>query len=261
MKISDEFAGLKTLEPPNHDIDPGSAPAQAMLERVLAADPGDGVRPRRRLRKTVIRVAVAAAAVAAVAAILIPRQSGPSLGGDAAYASWTAQPSGVSAQDRAKIAGECRKRLKGTGYDNKLDHAGTSMVDRRGDWVLAFLVGQNGFEASCMINIASGRFGPGSGAIGDGVATPRRRQLIPSGMGVSGGGQFPYLTQAVGQAGSDIVGMTYQSPNHGTITATVSDGHFAFWLPGSEFDGLHPVPVRITYRDGTTANVKLTLGG
>ena len=40
------------------------------------------------------------------------------------------------------------------------------------------------------------------------------------------------------------------------------NGYFACWVPGKEFEGLQPVPVRVTYRDGTSAatTLKLNLG-
>ncbi|GAA1611526.1 hypothetical protein GCM10009789_77300 [Kribbella sancticallisti] len=260
MKHLDEFADLKTLDPATTEIDPHSPRARATLERVLATDPADGVRPYRT-RRRLVRVAVATSAVAiAAVAVFVPRDSGPVPGGGMAYATWTAQPAGLSATDRADAVKECRKSLKGMGQDDQINRAGTAMVERRGDWALVILTGHDQFTASCMTNV-NPRNRQGYGSMGGpGGASVGARQLAPSAMGTSGGGNNGYLTSAVGRAGSDIVGMTYNSPTRGQVEASVQNGYFAFWVPGSEFDGHHPVPVRVTYRDGTTAAVKLRLG-
>jgi hypothetical protein len=249
---------LKTLDPATDDIDPHGPRARATLERILATDPAYAPRPRRTRPKRV-RVAVATSAVAIAAAAVFVPHDGPGLSGDQAYATWTAQPSGMSAKERAKAVKECRKSLKGMGpYDDTIEHAGTAMAERRGDWALVILVSHDEFEAQCMTNV-NPRNRQSYGLIG-GPGRPDLgpRQLAPSEMGTSGGGNFGYLTSAVGRAGSDIVAMTYNSPVRGRVEATVSNGYFAFWVPGSEFDGLHPVPVQVTYRDGRTATVKLS---
>ncbi|MHA7239802.1 hypothetical protein [Arthrobacter sp. TMS1-12-1] len=41
---------------------------------------------------------------------------------------------------------------------------------------------------------------------------------------------------ASGRAGSDVTGIIYTSIEGVEIIATVSTGHFAFWLPGGEFN-------------------------
>jgi hypothetical protein len=260
MKHVDEFADLKTLDPATTDVDPHSFRARAMLERVLATDPAYEVRPHRT-RRRLVRVAVATTAVAMAAlAVFVPRDSGPMPTGDMAYATWTAQPGSLSAKERADAVKQCRKSLRGMGQDDQINRAGTAMVERRGDWALVILTGHDQFAASCMTNV-NPRNRHGDGSIdGPGRAPIGPRQLAPSMMGTSGGGNNGYLTSAVGRAGSDVAGMTYNSPTRGQVKASVQNGYFAFWIPGSEFDGLDPVPVRVTYRDGTTAAVKLSLG-
>jgi hypothetical protein len=69
------------------------------------------------------------------------------------------------------------------------------------------------------------------------------------------------ISLAAGTAGSDVVGVIYKSRTHDAVTATVSPGHFALWLPGDELrnassDG---VEVEVTYQDGTTETRRLTL--
>ncbi|MFF1822862.1 hypothetical protein ACFVWG_36530 [Kribbella sp. NPDC058245] len=261
MKDLDEFAALKALDPATRDPDPHSPRAQASLGRILATDLSYGGRPQR-YRRPVVRAVVAVAAVGiAAAVVLLPREGGPLPNGDA-YAGWTAQPSGMSAQEHAKAIAECRKSLKGAGTSNsQLAQTDAAMAERRGDWALVILTGPDQFEATCMTNVKSGPHGGGFGSVGGPGRPPvGPRELSVSGMGAGGGGSMGYVTTAMGRSGSDIVAMTYTSPTRGIVRATVMNGYFAFWVPGYEFEGTQPVPVRVTYRDGKTVATTLKLG-
>ncbi|MET7280429.1 hypothetical protein ABZS29_19490 [Kribbella sp. NPDC005582] len=260
MRPLDEFAALKTLDPATTEADPHSPRAQASLERILATDPSYGV-GLPRLRRPLVRAAVATAAIAIAAAIvLLPRDGGPLPNGDA-YASWTAQPSGMTAKEHAEAVKECRKSLKGMGVDDQIDRSDPAVVERRGDWSLVILAAADQSEASCMTNVKTGLRGGGFGSVGGPGRPPvGPRELSVSGMGAGGGGSLGYVTTAMGRSGADIVGMTYTSPTRGVVKATVMNGYFAFWLPGREFEGIQPVPVRVTYRDGTSAATTLKLG-
>lgn len=64
-----------------------------------------------------------------------------------------------------------------------------------------------------------------------------------------------------GDAGSEVTGVSYDSRTHGRVSATVAAGRFALWLPGDELrnasnDGAQ---VQVTYRDGTTDTIQLTI--
>ncbi|MEV7648495.1 hypothetical protein [Arthrobacter sp. NPDC089319] len=69
------------------------------------------------------------------------------------------------------------------------------------------------------------------------------------------------ISVAAGPAGSDIVVVTYKSRNNEYVTATVSKGQFALWLPGNELKdaATQGVEVEVTYIDGTTGTSILTL--
>ena len=41
------------------------------------------------------------------------------------------------------------------------------------------------------------------------------------------------VSLAAGTAGSDVVGVVYHSATQGDVTATVDQGHFALWFPGT----------------------------
>ncbi|MEO5852207.1 MAG: hypothetical protein ABIQ15_06805 [Nocardioides sp.] len=69
------------------------------------------------------------------------------------------------------------------------------------------------------------------------------------------------LSLAAGTAGSDIVGVAYDSRSHGEVAATVSKGRFGLWQPGDEVEDTSSkgVEVDVTYHDGSTGTVRLTL--
>lgn len=69
------------------------------------------------------------------------------------------------------------------------------------------------------------------------------------------------LSLAAGTAGSDIFGVVYHSRTHGDVSATVSRGRFALWLPGDELKDAsrNGVEVEVTYRGSRTGTSRLTL--
>ncbi|MFB6721136.1 hypothetical protein ACFCV3_13285 [Kribbella sp. NPDC056345] len=252
-----EFHDLKTLDPATSGHDPHSPRARATLERIIATDPVPD-RPHR-LRRPMVRAVVATAAVAiGAAAVLLPREGGPFPNGDA-YAGWTAQPAGMSAKQQSKAVAECRESLKD--MDEQVDRTDVAIAERRGAWAMVILTGPDQFEANCLTHVGPGRNRSGFGHVGGpGRAMAGPRDIAVSGMGAAGGGSMGYVTVADGRIGSDIVGMTYTSPTRGVVKATVANGYFAFWLPGREFEGDKPVPVRVTYRNGTSAATTISLG-
>lgn len=265
-RTTDALATLRTLDPADPDVDPHSPRARAELERILATDPGRrgaGTPARGRTRRGV-RLAAAAGATAVTAGaafVIIPSLTG----GDHAFASWTATPSGMSTQAAADAAAGCRSaQLDGPGerYDDDLRGADVAIAERRGEWTLVTLVGADGFSALCITDESTPLFRSwiGSiGALGD-RAAPGPRELVATdlGMGIVNNRE---LSVAAGFAGSDVAGVAYRSPTHGEVEATVSGGRFAFWLPGGELEGASRagVEVRVTYQDGSTATQRIDL--
>ncbi|MFC9691118.1 hypothetical protein ACFTSF_21380 [Kribbella sp. NPDC056951] len=255
MKPLDEFAALKTLDPASGDPDPHSPRAQASLERIVATDPSYDV-PPHRLRRPLVRAAVATAAIAIGAAVVLVPRSGLLPNGDA-YAGWTAAPSGLSPKEYAGAVADCRYSLESTGPSNS---AQVAMAERRGKWAIVVLKGPPKFQGYCMTNVVDydKRSGYG-GSAGPNHPPVGPRELAVLQLGAVGGKQAGYVTSAIGWAGSDIVGLTYTSPKHGVVKATVKNGFFAFWVPGFEFVGPDLVPVQVRYRDGTTAATTIQL--
>lgn len=114
----------------------------------------------------------------------------------------------------------------------------------------------------CITDDTPGLFGSGMiGSIGttsDYTAIgPRDLVATSLGTGTMSAGS---ISLAGGHAGADVVGVVYESPTVGDVTATVSKGHFALWLPGEELIDAHSgLDVIVAYRDGTTDLQRLHL--
>jgi hypothetical protein len=261
MTPIDDLHTLKTLDPATTPADPHGPRAQADLRRILATNPAPLVQPhrhRRLARRIVLGSGIAA--VAATAAVILPSATG----GDQAFATWTASPTAMSGPDKAKAAAACRdNQTSGSpDYRNELSSATTAIAERRGDWTLVTLAGPGGFSALCITDQRPALFQTYFGSIGATAPAdrPGRRELTATDLG-TGTADRRHLSIAAGLAGTDVTRVRYASPSHGDVTATVSGGHFALWLPGDELESAsqHGLPVHVTYHDGTTATITLTL--
>ena len=233
------------------------------LDRGLAAVPARraGAAPHRRARRTVRRALVAGAVVTAVSAglVVLPTVSG----GDQALASWTPDPDAVPATERTAAAEACRDQSQSGDYADQIGAAEPAIAERRGTWTAVVLAGNNGFTALCITDESSPFWARGSiGSIGTptGFVAPGPRDLIATDLG-SGITNNAELSLAAGYAGSDVAGVVYRSLTHGVVTATVSRGHFALWLPGGELEDASRggVEFDVTYRDGSTGSTQLML--
>lgn len=260
-RTTDMLATLRTLDPADTNVDPHNPRARAALERILAVDPSDHTPAKTRPRRRVRLVAAAATVATAAAAFFIL----PSLmNGDRAFASWTATPTHLSTQAAADAGTRCRDAQldgPGTGNHDDLQRADTVIAERRGEWTLVTLAGANGFSALCITDESTILFQSWFGSIGTpaSYATPAPRDVVATDLG-TGAMDTGELSVAAGYAGSDVTGVTYHSPSRGQVTATVSRGHFALWLPGDELkDASRGVEFQVTYRDGSTATRRLGL--
>ncbi|WP_394250371.1 hypothetical protein [Arthrobacter pityocampae] len=181
------------------------------------------------------------------------------IGGDAAFATWTAAPVTLSEEDRDDAVADCLASSKDVGdnmYTEDLANAEVAIAERRGAWVTVVLAGADGFDATCTTDASAPWWDKGMiGSIGKlGAETdPSPRALKPTQLGTGVIMNEP-ISVATGRAGDDVAGITYTSVAGDDVIATVSNGQFAFWLPGDELenasDGGSIVTVR--YRDGTT---------
>ena len=265
-RISDMLATLRTLDPADPNVDPHSPRARATLERILTIEPGQHsddppvrVRSRRGMRLAVVASATAVTAGAAVVVL-------PSLtNGDRAFASWTATPSGLSAQAAADAAANCRdEQLDGPGedYSDELRLADVAIAERRGEWTLVVLTGSEGFSALCITDESTPLFRDWIGSVGTpgNYATPDPRDIVATDLG-TGSARAGELSVAAGYVGSDVTGVVYQSAGRGAVVATVSGGRFALWMPGDELEDASRdgVEVEVTYRDGSSAALRVDL--
>lgn len=248
---------LRTLDPADAGASAHSVRARADLARILATEPHLPPSPSPRRGKVVLRVTTAAAAAATVVtgAIVIPSLTG----GDEAFATWTGAPSAPSTGERTELADACRDWLGDGSPEYAADLAAADVVvaERRGDWSLVFLVGDDVFSAMCVTDDSTPFLGDSIGHVGRlGVPEPGPREVVVHSLG-TGGVETGELSAAAGAVGADIVGLSYASAEHGTVIATVANGHFAFWLPGDELEFApdHGAEVTATYRDGSTGPI------
>ncbi|WP_139131583.1 hypothetical protein [Micromonospora halophytica] len=165
----------------------------------------------------------------------------------------------------AKAAESCREQQKGHLHsaNRQLATARAAVSEQRGDWTMVVLAGDEGFSAMCLTNDRLGLFSDAwVGSIGepDDFTEPAPREVRATDFG-AGTVADGTVSVAVGHAGSDVVGVTWASAEHGPVEATVSGGHFALWFPGDEFEDAvtDGVEAEVTYRDGTSGAVTLGL--
>jgi hypothetical protein len=253
----DELTLLKSLDPADGTVD--ESRARADLGRILATDPAVRSRARRRVAPR-IALGAAIATVVAAAAVILPSV----LGGDKAFATWTAVPTGLSAAESDEAARSCRDQQESGSpeYRDQLSAASTAISERRGEWTLVILAGRDGFSALCISDEPRPLFQSQFGSVGS-----TRPENLPGPRGLAatvlgtGGIDGNTMSIAAGHAGSDVTAVRYASSSRGKVTATVSGGQFALWIPGDEFESAsrRNVPVQVSYRDGSTATVTLGL--
>lgn len=258
---TDHDATLRSLDPARLPAQGATGRAKADLARILASDPAaPAVRPAPR---RTVRLVLAAAAVSAVGLglVLVPGLRG----GDAAFATWEAAPRGLSHAERAEAAESCRQQHEDGMAGDLPASTRVAVADRRGVWTTVVLAGDDGFSALCVTDSSAGWFSRGMiGSAGTpaGTTEPGPRELLATDLGV-GSMSASEISLAAGAAGADVRTVTYDSPTYGKVEASVAEGRFAFWMPGDDLaaaDGeTLAVPVRVTYVDGSSAAVRLSL--
>jgi hypothetical protein len=147
-------------------------------------------------------------------------------------------------------------------YADDLSRAHVAIAERRGVWTTVVLGGSDGFSAMCITDDSASLFNKGMigsiGRQGDHSALgPRDLKALSLGTGSMRAGD---ISMAAGAAGTDVVGVVYNSPTLGEVSATVARGHFALWLPGNELkDARNGLDVTVSYSDGSTGTHRLSL--
>lgn len=259
----DTLTLLRTLDAAPAGSAPGLTPrALADLDRILASEPSAAAAtPRRSRGVRRLLVAGGVATVAAAGVIALPGLTG----GDQAFATWTPTAATLTAEQRAEAADKCRSAQEGgagQGFESQLAAATPAVSEQRGVWTTVLLAGDDGFTALCVTDGSTRLFGDMFGSIGtpEGYRAPRPDEVIATDLG-TGAIDAGELSLAAGYAGTDITGISYDSATHGRVEATVSQGHFALWLPGGDFreSSRTGVDVTVTHTDGTTSRAQLRL--
>lgn len=209
------------------------------LHRILAAPRhgqpvGTPVRPRSP-RQTWTRRLVPAALLLGGAAVLLPSLGG----GDPAFATWTARPAALPADDIPGLAAECTSQWE----EPVANDLQLKLAEQRGEWRYAVLATPDGTFVDCMLAEQSGIFGQERTA-GAGRAEFRPTDA-PTGGDIEAlvyGGQRqgyePMAYVAVsGRAGPDVTTVRAHTPTRGDVNASVQNGFWAAWWPVQLADG------------------------
>lgn len=267
MSTTDQaLTSLRSLDAADPGASAATTRARADLERIVASDPGADAPARRtrpgggRGRLVLAGVALAAVATVTVGVVALPSV----LGGDAAFASWTSTPGAMSPAQQREAAEACRDVQQGAGgeYDDALAAAVPAVAERRGAWTTVVLAGEDGFSALCVTDSSRRLFDDWFGSVGHSAtsAAPGPRALLVTDLG-TGSMRAGDLSLAAGLVGSDVAAVAFDSATQGRVEATVSHGRFALWLPGDELEAApaEGVDLAVTYRDGSTARVRVSL--
>jgi len=267
---------LRSLDPA--DVDPQVAVghrAQEALARILASDvseptttmpvnTGRARRPRRRwvvAGAALVAVGVLIAAPSVLkgkTAVVVPR----ALGGNTAFASWSATTKAITSAEAALAGKRCKAdQLHYINTPAARKVVGSSqirLVDRRGAWTMVYLAGgvQPGYEVICLNEydthgaVLNGGGTAGSG--GPGLAPVAPNTVAPiTGVGFST--QSGATWCVAGQVGSDVVSVVINTIEHGPVEATIQNGYFAAWWPGP---GPLPLPQAVSAEPTYTLTLK-----
>jgi hypothetical protein len=258
--MNDLDTSLRHLDPADAPSSVLSERARADLDRIVATDPTPSpyAAPARRRTRTWVAIGLAAAAALAVAGVMAP---GMLRSGDTAFASWTPVAAGLTGTQAAEAGESCRDQLTDSSDRRDLDRTRVSVADRRGDWTTVLLTGDDGFSGLCVTDASAGWFARdmigSSGTMTDwSPLGPRALAATDMGTGTMKAGD---ISLVAGFAGDEVTGVVLPNESHGDVTATVADGRFALWFPGDELADDHTASLEVTYADGTTEMVELSL--
>jgi hypothetical protein len=250
------MVGLAALDPARDLRAPGT-PDDEALQAILGT--ARRATPIRRSPRPAVLAGAAAAAVVAVAGVATVWWPGS----PAAYASWTAVPTTLSAADTAARAAACDTTAHKITEGEDGPHVDDVpirpvLAEQRGDYTYVLLVGE-GASGECLVTAQAG--GATDVVGGDAVlasvpAAPGPRDVTTRGSGTAswsaGDTGDGALTSAYGRVGADVEAVTLTLTSGERVQATVSDGWWAVWAPG---EASLQDTAKITFTDGGTAEV------
>ncbi len=237
----DAFRALDSA--PQGELDEtGRIKANARLQQIFASEPDNGNAANGPIGKRRFRPArrvAAPIALAAVAAITATVVLFPGAGSnDAAYASWNAVPGSISSADRAVADAACLGRLN-------LASPQLDLAERRGEWVVLLYTGAEHMAGMCLAHLPAGA--PKANDIdvsrggGDQGFLPVAGEFTQGNIAEFRGGNFlgfrdrPDIALTHGNVGEDVAAVTLTTPDGQSVEATVQDGRYAAWWPGTAF--------------------------
>jgi hypothetical protein len=210
--------------------------AAATLERIVATTPSiltghapAPVPPRWSRRRLVL---LPTAALAVIVGSLVLQGLG---GGNTAYASWTATPTAVTSDDLDAAAAACREKLGGRGSSIDMDRARLVLAERRGEIVaVLYRTEDPDLSGSCLVHqpLAS----PDADVLDDAVGGNSGPALKAPARGFTQGAISSSNEASItdGAVGEGVTGVTIHAERF-TVNASVQNGRYAAWWPGTAF--------------------------
>ena len=244
------------------------AAAQALLEDILAVhptsqtdqqpsrplpdapvDPSHGCRAATPARSGRRQVLLPAAAVALILAAFVFQ--GGREGGNAAYASWSAIPASVAGDDLEAASSACEDKLRQfAGGTTSIDPERAELVlaERRGDHVaLLYRTDDPDISTTCFLRNAQGTTHVADLEIASGGSTGPALRAPATGFTQGAIAEFDGASITDGAVGDAVAGVTIHTSGL-TVRATVENGRYAAWWPGSAFDtGGRAPKLNLTY--------------
>jgi hypothetical protein len=218
--------------------------AAETLERIVATAPSLGApqqaarTPARRSRRRL--VLVPAAAIMLIVGWAVAQGS---RGGGAAYASWSATPASVASDELAAAASACRHRLHGSSIN--ADKAKLVLAERRGDHVaLLYRTDDPDMSGACLVHNPKGSTDVDNVEMGVGGSTGPAQKAPARGYTQGTIAQFGETQVASitdGAVGDAVKGVTIHAGTL-TVNASVQNGRYTAWWPGSAFESGPPKP-------------------
>lgn len=233
---------VRTLDPaPAALTDRQNERAAQLLEQLVASPHDAGVAQkstswsvpvaqRRRSARRLILLPVAAAAVG-VAVVVLPFVDP----GQSAYASWTAEPTAVSAADLAIIDPICRVVREDRTEDGQRIPYTLASSERRGDLVgLLYRSDDPDLSSTCIVTLPPGSRwvrdleASTSGSSGPALPAP------PGGFTQGGISESRQISVTDGAVGEDVVAVTIHAGDL-SVETTITEGRYYAWWPGPAF--------------------------
>ena len=272
--IEDLLLGLDA-EPGTQLTPAETARSERLLTQITQCAPSSVAQyaaapPAAARRRPAARFALAAAGVAAAALVIGMVAGGQFLGHAADHqtgqgqapsgltltelADWTAVP-GHPAVTSPVVRQNARACLTGFVHDGAA-FTGISDVDQRGS-VITLMATDPASDTTVWCISASGRAVLAEVVNASYLPLPAigttAVNALGSGFGIGSG----TISEAIGQAGSDVTGVSFKPAGGKTITATVQDGFWSVWWPPSHSNGPFDATVTWTTADGASHTAPL----